>query len=94
MAGRKLDLIQRVSAAHNLPMPAATRVVEAFLNTFIESLARESRLELRDFDTFRIRERKARMGRNPRTGTLVELPPRRRVLFKMGRIMKQRIRGK
>lgn len=94
MAGRKLDLIQRVSAAHNLPMPVAAKVVEAFLDTFIESLAGEGRLELRDFGTFRVKERKSRMGRNPRTGALVELPPRRRVAFKMGRVMKNRIRGR
>ncbi|MCK6472719.1 MAG: HU family DNA-binding protein [Planctomycetes bacterium] len=94
MAGRKLDLIQRVSAAHDLPMPVATKVVEAFLDTFIEALASEGRLELREFGTFRVRERKSRMGRNPRTGAIVELPPRRRVSFKMGRVMKRRICGK
>lgn len=94
MAGRKLDLIQRIAEAHDLPMPVAAKIVEAFLDTFTEALAREGRLELRDFGTFRVRERKARMGRNPKTGALVELPPRRRVAFKMGRVMKQRIRGK
>lgn len=84
MAGRKLELIQRVAEAHNLPVPAAAKVVEAFLDTFVESLASAGRLELRDFGVFRVTERKPMMGRNPRTGALVELPQRRRVSFKMG----------
>lgn len=93
MAGRKLDLIQRVSAEHDLPMPVAAKVVEAFLDTFIESLVSEGRLELRDFGVFRVFELKPTMGRNPKTGSPVKLPLRRRVSFKMGRVMKQRIRG-
>lgn len=94
MAGRKLELIQRVSVALDLPFPAAAVVIEAFLDTIIDALASDDRLELRDFGTFKVLECKSRMGRNPRTGASIKVPPRRRVSFKMGRVMKQRIRAK
>lgn len=92
MAGQKLELMKRIAVKHNLPLPVAAKVLQMFLDTIIDSLAKEGRLELRDFGVFRVRNRKPMAGRNPRTGVQIALPPRRRVKFKMGRILKQRLR--
>lgn len=94
MAGRKLELASRIAIEHNLPVPVAGKILQAFLDSFIDSLATEGRIELREFGTFRVRECKPQRSRNPRTGEFFTLPVRRRVTFKMGRTMRQRVRGK
>ena len=58
----------------------AIRIVQMTLDTIIEVLATEGRLELRDFGVFEVYARKARKGRNPRTGEEVMVPERRRVV--------------
>lgn len=75
-------------------MPDASKILQAFLDTFMDSLATEGRVELREFGTFRVRECKSKQSRNPRTGEAFTLPARRRVSFKMGRTLRQRIREK
>lgn len=93
MAGRKTDLINLIATRHGLPAPVAQAALQAFLDAFIESLATEGRLELRDFGVFRVHERKPMIGRNPKTGEPVALPRRRFVSFRMGRVMRERLGG-
>ena len=63
-------------------------IVQAFLDACIEELARGSRLEFRDFGVFETVSRAARKARNPKTGDVVEVPPKTVVDFKMGKRMK------
>lgn len=51
MAGRKLELASRIAIEHNLPAPVAGKILQAFLDTFIDSLTAEGHIELRDFGT-------------------------------------------
>lgn len=92
MGGRKLDLVKQIAVKHNLPLPVASKVLQTFLDIFIDSLAEEGRIELREFGVFRVHERKAMIGRNPRTGEPLALPKRRSVTFRMGRVMQERVR--
>jgi len=66
-------------------------VVQTFLDECIEELARSNRLEFRDFGVFEAVSRAARKARNPKTGQVVEVPPKTVVDFKMGKAMKARI---
>lgn len=91
MAGRKIDLIELISARKVVPAPIVQAALEAFLDVFIESLATEGRLELREFGVFRVHERKPMIGRNPKTGEPVALPRRKFVSFRMGRVMRERV---
>jgi len=50
------------------------------------------KVELRNFGVFKIKERRARFGRNPRTGQSVPVPPRKVVVFKSGLEMKQKVK--
>ena len=68
------------------------RIVQKVLDCIIESLANGNKVELRNFGIFKIKSRRGRKGRNPRTGTAVEVPPKKVVVFKPGLIMKQRVR--
>ena len=59
----------------------------------IEELGKGNRLEFRDFGVFEIRERAARRAQNPKTLEQVDVPARRTVKFKTGRLMKNKVEG-
>jgi integration host factor subunit beta len=63
-------------------------IVQRFLDECIDELARGNRLEFRDFGVFETVSRAARKARNPKTGEVVEVPPKTVVDFKMGKRMK------
>ena len=63
-------------------------IVQAFLNECIEELKGGNRLEFRDFGVFETVSRAARKARNPKTGDVVQVPPKIVVDFKMGKQMK------
>lgn len=88
----KKDIILKVSDATNLKQIDVKQVVQKTLDCIIEALARGEKIELRNFGVFKIKQRKSRTGRNPRTGQIVPVPPRKVVVFKSGLEMKQKIR--
>jgi nucleoid DNA-binding protein len=80
----KADLVTRVSETIG---PAITKkdcatVVDAFLTAVKDALAEHENIEIRGFGTFKVKERKSRLARNPRTGDPVEVPPRAVPVFK------------
>jgi integration host factor subunit beta len=80
----KADLVQQ--AADTIG-PTVTKkdcavVVDAFLNAIKDALTEHKNIEIRGFGTFKVRERKSRLARNPRTGDAVEVPPRAVPVFK------------
>ena len=84
----KADLVERVTAQISRtagPMISkkdCARVVDAFLEAIKESLQTQENIEVRGFGTFKIRNRKTRMARNPRTGAPVEVAARPVPVFK------------
>lgn len=80
----KADLVEQVAEAIG---PGITKkdcalVVDGLLNAIKNALAEHQNIEIRGFGTFKVRERKARMARNPRTGDPVEVPARVVPVFK------------
>ena len=67
------------------------KLVNTVFDTITTALVEGSRVELRGFGAFSIRERKARLGRNPRTGEAVNVDAKRMPFFKMGKGMKERL---
>jgi nucleoid DNA-binding protein len=67
------------------------KIVQQFLDEVINELGRGNRLEFRDFGVFETKLRKARRAQNPKTLQPVEVPEKRTVKFKVGRLMKQRL---
>lgn len=88
----KKDIILRVSDATNLKQIDVKKIVQKTFDFIIEALARGEKIELRNFGVFKIKQRRSRTGRNPRTGQIVPVPPRKVVVFKPGLEMKQKIR--
>lgn len=87
----KKDLIDRIAEKENVRRVVVKRVVQAFLDSIVEELGCGNRLEFRDFGVFESKLRAPRQAQNPKTMDKVDVPSRRTVKFKTGRIMKLRL---
>ena len=91
MAGlTKADLISEVVDA-GIPRRDAEQAVQVVIDSIVSCLQGGEGIELRGFGSFRIRERGARVGRNPKTGARVEVPPKRVPYFKPGKALRESI---
>ncbi len=88
----KKDIILKVSDETNIKQIDVKRIVQKTFDYVVEALARGEKIELRNFGVFKVKQRKSRTGRNPRTGQVVPVPPRKVVVFKPGLEMKQKIK--
>ncbi|NIP59346.1 MAG: integration host factor subunit beta [Gemmatimonadetes bacterium] len=89
----KADLVEQVTEAIG---PGITKkdcalVVDGFLNAVKPALADGEHIEIRGFGTFKVRHRKARTARNPRTGEPVEVPPRDVPVFKPSKQFRKKV---
>ena len=87
----KADLVERVAREAEMTKKDAEQLVEIIFETIIDSLNNGEKIELRGFGSFRLRERDARQGRNPKTGEAVEIPAKRVAYFKPGKELKELI---
>ncbi|MGP1353935.1 MAG: integration host factor subunit beta [Parasphingopyxis sp.] len=86
------ELIQKIAAENpELSTKDIERLVNCFFDAITTQLADGGRVELRGFGAFSTRERKARIGRNPRTGESVHVPAKRVPYFKPGKEMRERL---
>jgi integration host factor subunit beta len=85
----KKDLIDRIADRTNLKRVTVKRAVQEFLDQVILELQRGNRLEFRDFGVFEIKDRAPRIAQNPKTLARVEVPAKRTVKFKVGRLMRE-----
>jgi nucleoid DNA-binding protein len=88
----KKDIVLRVSDQANLKQIDVKKVVQMTFDCIVEALVRGEKIELRNFGVFKLKQRKSRTGRNPRTGQTVPVPPRKVVVFKPGLEMKKKIK--
>src|SRR5712691_13002809 len=90
---RKGEMVARIAAATDVTKTKAEVAVETILATIKEALHQGESVTLRGVGTFAVRTKRARMGRNPRTGAAAEIPARRVVVFKAGKLFKQAVAG-
>lgn len=83
----KRDLVNRVIDRTGLTRRQSRIAVETILDEMRESMVRGERIELRGFGVFYTRPRKTGIGRNPKTGEVVPIPPGKTVRFKPGKHM-------
>jgi nucleoid DNA-binding protein len=88
----KKDIILKVADETKLKQIDVKLVVQKTFDCIVEALVRGEKIELRNFGVFKIKQRKSRTGRNPRTGEAVPVPPRKVVVFKPGLEMKQQVK--
>ncbi len=86
------ELVTRLARANPyLTRAEAERVVAAVLGAIVAALESGRRVELRGFGAFSVRDREARVGRNPRTGTAVPVDSKRVVYFRPGKEVRARL---
>lgn len=88
----KKDIVMKVSNETNLTQIDVKRIVQRALDVIVESLERGETVELRNFGVFKVKKRRGRLGRNPRTGEEVSVPEKKVVVFKPGLILKQKVK--
>ena len=93
MATTKKDLIDRIAENVGCTHVHVKAVVQEFFNEIICELANGNRLEFRDFGVFETRTSRARAAQNPKTLEKVNVPAKRKVVFKPGRLMRQGVNG-
>jgi DNA-binding protein HU-beta len=81
----KVDIVNEVSKAADITKVKAELAVDAVFDAMRVSMQRGDRIELRGFGVFQVKPRKRGIGRNPRTGKEVRIPPGRTIRFKPGK---------
>ncbi len=87
----KKELIDRIADTTQEKRIVVKKIVQTFLDEIVDELSKDNRLEFRDFGVFETRDRASRMAQNPKTLERVEVPSKRTVKFKMGRMMKAKV---
>ena len=85
----KSELIDAVAQRTNITKSRAELVVNCIFDSMAEALQRSDGIEIRGFGSFTVREYKPYSGRNPRTGTPVEVAQKRLPFFKVGKELKE-----
>jgi len=88
----KKEIVIKIAEETKLKQVDVKKVVQRMLDHMVDALSRGETLELRNFGVFKVKTRKPRLGRNPKTGASVEVPSRKVVVFKQGLSMKQKVR--
>jgi integration host factor subunit beta len=89
----KAELVEEVARTTELTKKHAEIIVNTVFDSIVDSLRTGEKIELRGFGSFRIRRRGSRLGRNPKTGDKVEVPPKRIPYFKPGKELKELLNG-
>ncbi len=87
----KADLVEEVVKVASVSKKHAEVIVNTVFASITEALQREDKIELRGFGSFRVRRRRSRQGRNPKTGDRVDVPEKRIPYFKPGKELKDLI---
>jgi integration host factor subunit beta len=89
----KADLIEEVSRVVELTRKESEVIVETIFDSVVSSLRSGDKVEIRGFGSFRTRERKGRVGRNPKSGDKVEVPPKTIPFFKPSKELRDVVNG-
>ncbi len=90
----KLDLIEKIAEQFDITRKEAELAVNAFFSSIREALDKGDKVELRGFGVFKVRNKKERMGRNPRTGEVIHVPAKLVPYFKPSKELKKALNFK
>lgn len=92
MTVTKKEMIIHIANETKIKQVDVKKVLQQSLDYIIKALAAGKKIELRNFGVFKVKSRQSRIGRNPRTGETVPVPPRKVAVFKPGLIMKRDVK--
>jgi integration host factor subunit beta len=87
----KAELVEEVARVSDLTKKHSEIIVSTVFDSIVQALQKDEKIELRGFGSFRIRQRRSRQGRNPKTGDKVDVPAKRIPYFKPGKELKELI---
>ncbi len=87
----RMDLSESVFREVGLSRNESAELVESVLNHVSDALVRGETVKISSFGTFKVRDKAARIGRNPKTGEEVPISPRRVLTFRPSQLMKERV---
>lgn len=90
----KKELIEQIAEQTKLTKKECAVVVNAMIDTMSRELQQDGEIRLTGFGTFEVKRRRARIGRNPRTNNVVEIPPLNVPVFRPGKVLKETINSK
>jgi len=88
----KADLIAMVANKAGMTKASAENALNSFIASVEEVLASQGKLTLTGFGTFEVQQRKARTGRNPRTGQEIKIPASKAIKFRPGKLLKDSVK--
>lgn len=89
----KAELIEEVSKVVEMTRKDSEAIVETIFDSIVNSLHKGEKIEIRGFGSFRTRQRQPRVGRNPKTGSRVEVPSKRIPFFKPSKELRDLVNG-
>jgi DNA-binding protein HU-beta len=87
----KSQLVAQVATELRTSRLGAARLVDAVLNAVLKGLREDQSVTIAGFGTFEVKDRKARLGRNPHTGEPIRIEAGRRVGFRMGKTLRESV---
>ena len=88
----KREIVLKIAEETDLKQLDVKKVVQGALDHITAALTRGETVELRNFGVFKVKSRRPRIGRNPKTGVTVSIPERKVVSFKSGMMMKKKVK--
>jgi len=90
---QKKDIVDRIAKSNQVKNALVKSIVQNFIDEITVELSKGNRLEFRDFGVFEVKERAPRKAQNPKTLEPIDVPAKRSVKFKAGRLMKEKLNG-
>ena len=90
----KSELAQSLAERENLTFEAAKQMVDTIFELMTETLASGGRVEIRGFGSFKVKAYDGYNGRNPKTGDVIQVKPKKLPVFKVGKGFKDRLNGR
>jgi integration host factor subunit beta len=87
----KSELVEQLAARKNLTYRKAEEIVNLVFDSMLDELAKGGRIEIRGFGSFIVKDYKAYLGRNPKTGESIMVQPKRLPFFKVGKELRERV---
>ncbi len=87
----KSQLIERIAKEEGITIKSAASVVNVVFDSMADSLARNDRVEIRGFGSFKVKPYNSYQGRNPKTGQIIQVKEKKLPYFKVGKEMKERV---
>jgi len=88
----KKEIVTHIADTTDIKQIDVKKTVQMTFDLIVESLAKGETVELRNFGIFKVKSRKPRIGRNPKTGESVDIPGKKVVTFKAGLVMKEKVK--